>query len=189
MRNTRLWSTFQRAYSGGRLYGASFLGRIPSKTVRSIGAARLLGVKIHPTAQIYRWRDLREGSQITIGPGSIVGSDCILDGRCGIRIGHSVNISSEVALWTLQHDKDSPTFETAGGPINIGDRAWISFRATILPNVSIGDGAVVAAGAIVTKDVPPYAIVGGIPAKIIGARNPEVDYIWENSRAEAPWFF
>lgn len=165
------------------------MGRIPSKTVRGVGAARLLGVKIHPTAQIYRWRDLRGGSRITIGQGSIVGSDCILDGRRGITIGHSVNISSEVALWTLQHDKDSPTFETVGGPIHIGDRAWISFRAIILPNVSIGEGAVVAAGAIVTKNVPPYAIVGGIPAKKIGDRNGEVAYNWENSRAESPWFF
>jgi acetyltransferase-like isoleucine patch superfamily enzyme len=146
-------------------------------------------VKIHPTAQIYRWRDLRSGSQIAIGEGSIIGSDCILDGRCGISIGRSVNISSEVALWTLQHDTDSPTFETSGGPISVGDRAWISFRATILPNVCIGEGAIVAAGAIVTKDVPPYAIVGGIPATKIGDRNRDVDYTWNNSRADAPWFF
>lgn len=189
MRDTRLWNSLRSAHGGGQLYAAYVAGRMPSKAIRSIAAARLFGVKIHPTAQIYRWRDLREGAQITIGAGTIVGSDCILDGRCGLTIGHSVNISSEVAFWTLQHDKDSPTFETSGGPIHIGNRAWISFRATILPNVTIGEGAIVAAGAVVTKDVAPYSIVGGIPAKQIGERNPEVNYTWENSRTEAPWFF
>jgi serine acetyltransferase len=189
MRNTRLLKTLRSAYAGGQLYAAAVAGRIPSKVIRSVAAARLFGVKIHPTAQIYRWRDLREGHQITIGAGTIVGSDCILDGRSGLTIGHSVNISSEVAFWTLQRDKDSPAFATEGGPIVIGDRAWISFRATILPNVTIGEGAVVAAGSVVTKDVAPYAIVGGIPAKQIGERSAEVKYTWGNSRTDAPWFF
>ncbi len=57
-----------------------------------------------------------------------------------------------------------------GAPVEIGEYAWICSRSIILPGIKIGKGAVVASGSIVTKDVPPYAIVGGIPAKIIGQR-------------------
>lgn len=181
-------SLLQPAKGGLYLYAAAILGRIPSKRLRALAATNLLGVQVHGTAQLYRWRDLRNGKGISIGHGSIVGSDCILDGRRGIRVGHSVNISSEVALWTLQHDKDSPTFDTVGGPISIGDRAWISFRATILPGVTIGEGAVVAAGAVVTKDVPAYTVVGGIPAKQIADRSRRASYTWADSRRKAPWF-
>ena len=59
------------------------------------------------------------------------------------------------------------------GDISVGDDVWIGYRAIILSNVNIGKGAVIAAGAVVTKDVPPYAIVGGMPAKIIRYRFPE----------------
>ncbi|UWX80272.1 acyltransferase [Arthrobacter jinronghuae] len=92
-----------------------------------------------------------------------------------------------MALWTLQHDYNSPTFATSGGPIVIRDRAWISFRATILPGVVIGEGAVVAANSVVTKDVEPFTVVGGIPAKKIGERNPSVSYEWTKARSHAPW--
>jgi len=99
-----------------------------------------------------------------------------LDARRGLVIGNYVNFSSEVMIWTLQHDHNSPTFADKGGKVVIGDRAWISCRAIILPGVTIGEGAVVAAGAVVTKDVAPYTIVGGIPAKEIGKRNRDLTY-------------
>ncbi|MDH3017412.1 acyltransferase [Gordonia alkanivorans] len=187
-KSTPFWPRIRAGKEGVGLYSAEMLGRLPSKRIRAAAATRLLGVTVHPTAQIYRWAEIRAGQNITIGAGTIVGADAILDGREGISIGHSVNLSSEVALWTLQHDLNSPTFATEGGPITIGDRVWLSFRSVILPGVTIGEGAVVAAGAIVTKDVPPYAIVGGIPARVIGERNPDVDYVWENARTNAPWF-
>jgi maltose O-acetyltransferase len=63
-----------------------------------------------------------------------------------------------------------------GGPVTIHDHAWISARAIILPCVTIGQGAVVAAGAVVTRDVPEYSIVGGVPAKPIGTRPKNLDY-------------
>ena len=149
--------------------------------------ARRLGMTIAPTAKVYRWREVRNPKKITIGAGSIVGLWATLDGREGITIGKNVNISSESALWTLQHDHNSPTFATKGGPITIGDRAWISFRATILPGVTIGEGAVVAAGAVVTKDVPPFTIVGGIPAKVIAPRTDDLTYDWDANK-DAAWF-
>lgn len=163
------------------------IGHLPSSALRMLGA-RAIGMRIAPTAKLYRWREVRDGQNIDIGAGSIIGMWATLDGRKGITIGKNVNLSSEVALWTLQHDYNSPTFAAQGGPIVIGDRAWISFRATILPGVTIGEGAVVAANSVVTKNVPPYTLVGGIPAKPLKKRSDNLAYEWTNARSHAPWF-
>lgn len=176
------------AKEGAETYCAEIMGRIPSKFLRHVCAKTILGISMDRTTQVYRWREVRDGQKISIGAGTIIGTGAILDGRRGITIGTSVNFSSDVALWTLQHDPNSPTFATRGGPIVVGDRAWLSFRSTILPGVTIGEGAVVAAGAVVTQDVPPYTIVGGVPAKIIGSRSPDVRYSWTKARKNAPWF-
>lgn len=186
LKSTSIWPKLRAAVSGSSFLVAEAIGRTPSGNLRSIGA-RALGMTVAPTAKLYRWREVREGRNITIGDGSIIGMWATLDGREGITIGKNVNFSSEVALWTLQHDYNSPTFETTGGPIVIGDRAWISFRATILPGVTIGEGAVVAANSVVTKDVAPYTVVGGIPAKPIGKRTSDLSYDWTNARRHAPW--
>ena len=141
---------------------------------------------IRPGARLYRWRELRSAHNISIGEGSIIGFDAIMDGREGITLGRNVNLSSEVALWTLQHDPGSPDFAARGAPIVVEDRVWLSFRSTVLPGVRIGEGAVVAAGAVVTHDVAPYTIVGGVPAKLVGHRTRDLRYSFENVRTA--WF-
>lgn len=142
---------------------------------------------VAPTARLYRWREIRNPAAVQIGEGSIVGLWSVLDGRAGITIGRNVNISSDVSIWTYQHDLRSPDFSAHGGPVVIGDRAWISYRSTILPGVTIGEGAVVAAGAVVTKDVPAFAIVGGVPATIIGERPTDLRYELADERSKAAW--
>ncbi|MDO9355470.1 MAG: hypothetical protein Q7T55_17345 [Solirubrobacteraceae bacterium] len=89
-------------------------------------------------------------------------------------------------MWTDQHDPSSDHFENGGGPIDVHDFAWISARAIVLPNVTIGRGAVVAAGAVVTKDVPAMAIVGGVPAKVIGTR--ESALLYDLGEGRPAWF-
>jgi putative colanic acid biosynthesis acetyltransferase WcaF len=79
-------------------------------------------------------------------------------------------------IYTLQHDTDSPEFAVVGGPVVIEDYVYVGPRVIILPNVRIGRGAVIAAGAVVTKDIPPYAIVGGVPARFIRERTHELHY-------------
>jgi acetyltransferase-like isoleucine patch superfamily enzyme len=158
---------------------------VPSHTLRHM-LARRLGVRIGQGVQLYRWREIRFGRHIRIGDGSVLGFWATLDGRRGIEIGRNVNISSEVAFWTLQHDPQRSDFGLAGGPIVVEDDAWVSFRATILPGVTIGRGAVVAAGAVVTRDVPPYAIVGGVPARVIGQRSQDLSY--SLTGGGHPWF-
>jgi acetyltransferase-like isoleucine patch superfamily enzyme len=81
-----------------------------------------------------------------------------------------------VWIWTLEHDPQDPNYAAVGGAVIIEDFVWISCRAIILPGVTVGEGAVVAAGAVVTKDVEPFSIVGGVPAKVIGVRNRNLTY-------------
>ncbi|MDR0792472.1 MAG: acyltransferase, partial [Chitinophagaceae bacterium] len=101
---------------------------------------------------------------------------CFFDGRNGITIGNKVSISHKVTLITESHDTDSPTFDTIRGKIIIEDYAWIGVNATILQGITIGEGAVVAAGAVVTKPVAPYTVVGGVPAKKIKDRVQNLNY-------------
>lgn len=121
--------------------------------------------------------EVRGAKNISIGKGSVIGHHCVLDGRKGIEIGENVNISSEAMLWSFQHDYNDSAFKAVGGKIVIHDYAWVSCRTILLPGRDIGKGAVVAAGAVVTKDVPEFKIVGGLPAKIIGDRNRDLHYI------------
>jgi acetyltransferase-like isoleucine patch superfamily enzyme len=107
---------------------------------------------------------------IVLGQQSIVGDHAFLDGRKGIHIGNNVNIAQEVRIFTLEHDIESPTFSSKGGPVKIEDWVYIGNRVTILPGVTIGEGAVVASGAVVTRDVVSWTMVGGIPAKFIKNR-------------------
>lgn len=174
------------ADAGARLQAAFWIGRLPVRKLRH-ACYRRMGLTLGPGAVVHRGLELRAARWVQIGEGTVIGFDVILDGRRGIAIGTNVNVSSEVAIWTLQHDHRDPRFGDSGGPVTIGDRAWLSFRATILPGVSIGEGAVVAAGAVVTRDVPPYAIVAGVPARVVGERSPR-ELSYELSATPAPWF-
>lgn len=150
---------------------------IPSHHIRNYIYIYILGLNMGKNSVIYYKCEFREPWKIFIGHQTIIGDQCILDGRNGIVIGDNVNMSTGVWLWSMQHDHSSVSFGLdSKGKITIGDRVWLGPRTIILPGVTIGEGAVVAAGAVVTKDVPPFAIVGGIPAKIIGERNKNINY-------------
>jgi len=146
----------------------------PSKTFRRLFLNCFKGVKIHKGVPINHGCSFWNGS-LKIDSGSTIGFDCQLDCRMGIEIGKNVCLASGVWIWTLHHDYNSISFDTKGAKVVIEDYVWICSRATILPGVTIGKGAVVASGAVVTKDVEPFAIVGGVPAKVIGKRE-EKDY-------------
>lgn len=160
-------------------------GRIPSHIIRDFLYRHIYLVNFHKTAVIYNSVEIRAPYNLKIGKGSIIGNKSILDARRGgIIIGENVNLSTGVWLWTGQHDHQDPYFrsvEGRRGPIIIENRAWIGPRVTILHSVTIGEGAVVAAGAVVTKNVEPFAIYAGIPAKKIGDRNHNLRYEFDGS--------
>lgn len=118
------------------------------------------------------------GRKVFLGERNIINFGCLLDGRqFAIHTGSDVSIGPEATLLTLGHDPHSDDFSLGtGGDIKIGNHVWIAYRAIILPGVSIGDGAVVAAGSIVTKDVEPFTIVAGSPAREIGRRQGAINY-------------
>jgi acetyltransferase-like isoleucine patch superfamily enzyme len=144
-----------------------WVGYFPSHTLRRLFYF-LLGFRFPKSSVVYSGLEVRKPKGVIIGNNSIIGHDCILDGRKGIQIGENVNLSTGVWVWTLQHDPQSTLFETKGGEVIIEDYAWISCRSIILPGVKIAKGTVVAAGSVVVRDTQPYTIVGGIPAKKIG---------------------
>jgi len=114
---------------------------------------------------------------ISIADRAVLNQHVLLDGRGGaLVVGENVDIAQQTQIWTLEHDPASPTFATRGGDVVIEHHAWIASRATILPGVRIGCGAVVAASAVVTRDVPQLAIVAGIPARVIGQRDNALAY-------------
>lgn len=137
---------------------------------------KLLGMKIGKGTQIMMRNYIINANLLTIGENSHINTQCILDARGGLTIGNSVSISHRVNIMTGSHDIQSRNFQGIFKPIIIEDYVWIGINATILQGVTIGEGAVVCAGAIVTKDVPPYSVVAGVPAKQIGIRPTDLDY-------------
>jgi maltose O-acetyltransferase len=112
------------------------------------------------------------GKKISIGDRTIINRKCYIDGRGGLDIANDVSISPQVCILSLTHIPDSPSFAAKAQSVSIADHCWIGFRALIMPGVKIGKGAIIGAGAVVTKNVPAYAIFAGNPAKPIGSRSP-----------------
>jgi maltose O-acetyltransferase len=147
-----------------------WVGRIPSRTVREAYLRCWLG----------RWGAgwgvqmgcrFLNGRRVHLGERTVVNFGCVLDGRrFDIRVGNDVSIGPAAVILTLGHDPRSPDFADRGGDVVIGDRAWIGYGAMVLPGVTIGEGAVVGAGAGVTRDVAAYTIVAGNPARVVGER-------------------
>lgn len=146
------------------------VGYIPSHIIRKF-FYRLAGITIGKAGAIHMWASFYEPKNITIGDDTIIGERAVLDGRDKLMIGNHVDIASEVMIYNGQHDINDESFKAVFEPVVIEDYVFIGPRAIILPGVTLGKGSVVAAGAVVTKNVEPFAIVGGVPAKVIGERN------------------
>jgi acetyltransferase-like isoleucine patch superfamily enzyme len=153
------------------------VNRIPlvSARMRAYGA---LGVQFDDlaSANISLGVEMWAGSNLSMGQRSTIGQRCYIDARGGIRVEPDVSISREVCVLTAEHEPDSPDFEARLAPVRFERRAWIGTRAVVLPGVCIGEAAVVAAGAVVRRDVAPYTIVAGVPAKVLGKRQEPLSY-------------
>jgi maltose O-acetyltransferase len=146
-----------------------WVSHVPSHIFRKL-FYQLAGMKIGRGSTVHMWANFFDPGGIVIGQDSIVGDHVFLDGRATIKIGNHVDIASQVLIYNSEHDLEKEDFSAKLESVEIGDYVFIGPRAIILPGVKIGKGAVVGAGAVVTKDVPDFAIVGGVPAKVISER-------------------
>lgn len=166
----KLFSRINNVILELKIYLIYIFSYIPSHTFRKL-IYRLGGIKIGKGSTLHMGIKFYETKNIIIGQDSIIGENSILDGRDELRIGNHVALASEVMIYNSQHDQNDEYFSAINKPVIIEDYVFIGPRAIILPGVKIGRGAIVAAGAVVTKDVLPKTIVGGIPANEIGQRN------------------
>lgn len=143
-----------------------FVGKSLRRWLLRAFGARMSSSKVsfYPTVRVWAPWNLEMGSYVAID------DEVNLYSVDKIRIGTKVAISREVFICTASHDISVPSRPLKTAPVSIGDGVWIGARAMILPGVTIGEGAVVAAGAVVTKDVEPWTVVGGNPARFIKKR-------------------
>jgi len=149
---------------------------LPSHNLRNLYYKKVMKLQFGQDSAVLMHCNFDCTGNFSMGSNSVINQKCRLDNRGGITIGRNVSISQEVLILTADHDPDASDFQSRTKSVQIADFVWIGTRATILPGVQIGQGAVIAAGAVVTKDVPPYAIVAGVPAKTIKTRNKDLNY-------------
>lgn len=177
----RLKAVTLETVNGFLLWGVAF---VPSHYFRKF-FYRLFGMRIGRGSSIHMAISVYNCGGISIGNDSIIGEWCTLDGRDKLTIGDHVDIATGVMIYNSQHDINDPDFKAISAPVEIGDYVFIGPRAIILPGIKVGRGAVVGAGAVVTKDVAEFTVVGGVPAKLIAERK-DRDLHYKLGRAA--WF-
>lgn len=135
--------------------------------VRSL-LSELFGYEVDPSLKVFPPLYADFGKNIHVGKGVFINDCCHFQDHGGIHIGDGCQIGHNVVFATLNHDlaPERRRFMHPA-PIWLGKNVWVGSNSTILPGVTVGDNAVVAAGAVVTKDVPAGAVVGGVPAKLL----------------------
>lgn len=143
-------------------------GKFHSPKKRRKLFSRLIGKNVDETFSLFPPFYTDCGKNITVGKNVFINSGCCFQDQGGITIGDDTLIGHQVVLATLNHDLNPEQRKSMNAaPIIIGKNVWIGAHATVLAGVTIGDNAVIAAGAVVTRDVPANTVAAGIPAKII----------------------
>lgn len=152
------------------------VSRIPNNYIRRSYFKYILKNAIDENISLLKYIEVTCIGGIDIEKNTTINKGVYLDGRGGVKIGSNVSISPNVKIITASHDVNNRDFKLVLKPVVIEDKVWICTSAIILPGVRVGEGAVVATGSIVTKDVLPYTVVGGNPAKIIASRSKDLSY-------------
>ena len=130
--------------------------------------SRLVGYKVDDGFRLFPPVYTDFGKNIKIGKDVFVNSGCCFQDQGGVTLGDGCLVGHNVVFATLDHDKrPGRRGDMTAAPIVVGKDVWIGAHATILKGVTIGDGAIVAAGAVVTRDVPPNTIAAGVPARVV----------------------
>ncbi|MFC1922180.1 acyltransferase [Chloroflexota bacterium] len=157
-------------------YSSELVGHVPVHAIRMMWYRWFCRIKVGKNSSIHRHCRMYRPYKIEIGNNSIINYGVLLDGRKGLIIKDNVSISEGTVILTLGHDIDDPMFALKGGKVLIEDYVFIGAYARILPGVKIGRGSAVAAGSVVTREVDPFTVVGGVPARFIRKRNHELAY-------------
>ena len=132
----------------------------PSRHLR-LFFLRRKGATIAKNVSICRGVEIRNPKGLVIGEGCAIGPGVTLDARKGLKLGNNVTIAKDAIIWTLHHEMNSTDFHTIGAETIIEDYAWICSRSVLLPGVHVGRGAVIASGAVLTKNADDQSIMGG----------------------------
>lgn len=134
-------------------------------------------IKVGRRSKIHRGVRFFHIGKLKVGNNSTINFGCYLDNRRGIYIGNNVGIAHNTKIYTLGHDIEDPTFKTKGAPVYIKDNSFIFANCLIMPGITIGEGSIILPGSVVTKNIPPFTIWGGNPAKQIKERkNHDIKY-------------
>lgn len=154
------------------LIASPYINRYKDRFYRGLGV-KGKGYRISNNVDV-----IGEFSNLFLGDQAEINSGCFLLAKESIRIGENSTLAYQTTILTSAnpngpHNKLSKLYPKMKAPVNIGHDTWIGARATILPGISIGNFCVVAAGSVVTKDVPDYTVVAGVPAKPVKQLNPQ----------------
>lgn len=148
---------------------ATLISSLPSHTLRYF-YIKLLNPSVRPSSTILMNVRFKGVKNITFDQNQVINQHATLDGRGGLVIGKNVDIAERAVIWSMSHDPNSDSHTTIKLKTIISDYAWIGADSIVLAGVCVGEGAVVGAGSVVTRDVAPLSIVAGNPAKVIGMR-------------------
>lgn len=137
---------------------------------------RITGCSIDSGATIHRGIRFLSIGRFAIGKNSTIGWGSLIDNRVGVEIGDNVSIGHRCSIYSLGHDPHSPSFAAKGGVVKIGHYVCILANVTIMPGVTIGEGAFIYSNSVVTRNIAPRDIVAGVPAKVVGRRTVDFNY-------------
>jgi putative colanic acid biosynthesis acetyltransferase WcaF len=132
---------------------------------------RCFGAKLGPNCHIYRKVVIWAPWNLICADAVAIGDEAVIYNAAPLRLGSHAIVSQQAYVCTATHDYDDPGFPMTIAPITIGNYAWVCARACVLPGLTIGDGAVLALGAIATRNLEPWKVYAGNPAKLIKERN------------------
>jgi putative colanic acid biosynthesis acetyltransferase WcaF len=144
-----------------------FLPSVPLPSRIRVGLLRVFGAKVGKDVVIRSGVNIAFPWRLSIGNDTWIGEGVTLLNLATIRIGDNTCISQRAFLCTGSHDFFATTFNLITGPINVSDCSWIAAQSFIGPNVSIGEGSMICAGAVITKNVPSFSIAKGNPAVVV----------------------
>ena len=161
-----------------RRWAKRFIGSIPGRIGSSIRRRAYAFLSCGSDVFLCEGLWVEYPQRLSLGNHVGINQDCFINAGGGVSIADWVLIGPRVTIYSQNHDTSRVDVPLAlasdvKAPVVIGEGAWLATNCTVLAGVSVGKGAVVAAGAVVTNDVPDFAIVGGVPARVIGMRSGE----------------